>query len=71
MTDRVQGTRTLFGDWLGVAVFSVNGTLISLMSGAMHRARARATRAKEQAEAANKAKSVFLSAGESSKSSGN
>ena len=49
-----------FGDWLGLAVFSVNGTLISLMSGAMHRARMRATRAKEQAETANQAKSVFL-----------
>ncbi len=48
------------GDWLGMAVFSVNGTLISLMSGAMHRARAQATKAKEQAEAANLAKSVFL-----------
>ncbi|MEN8258109.1 MAG: ATP-binding protein [Thermodesulfobacteriota bacterium] len=48
------------GDWLGMAVFSVNGTLISLMSGAMHRAKAAATRAKEQAEAANQAKSVFL-----------
>jgi len=48
------------GDWLGMAVFTVNGTLISLMSGAMHRARARATRAREQAEAANRAKSVFL-----------
>ncbi len=48
------------GDWLGMAVFSVNGTLISLMSGAMHRARARATTAREQAEAANQAKSVFL-----------
>lgn len=48
------------GDWLGMGVFSVNGTLISLMSGAMHRARARATEAKEQAEAANQAKSVFL-----------
>jgi signal transduction histidine kinase/DNA-binding response OmpR family regulator len=48
------------GDWLGMAVFCVNGTLISLMSGAMHRARARATKAREQAEAANQAKSVFL-----------
>jgi len=48
------------GDWLGMAVFSVNGTLISLMSGAMHRARARATKARRQAEAANQAKSVFL-----------
>lgn len=49
-----------FGDWLGMSVFCVNGLLISLMSGAMHRARARATKAKEQAEAANQAKSVFL-----------
>ena len=48
------------GDWLGMAVFSVNGTLIALMSGAMHRARNQATRAKEQAEAANQAKSTFL-----------
>ncbi len=48
------------GDFLGMAVFTVNGTLISLMSGAMHRARDQATRAKEQAEAANLAKSVFL-----------
>lgn len=43
------------GDWLGMAVFCINGTLISLMSGAMHRA-------KEQAEAANQAKSVFFPA---------
>lgn len=48
------------GDWLGMAVFSVNGMLISLMSGAMHRARNQATKAKDQAEAANQAKSVFL-----------
>jgi Amt family ammonium transporter len=48
------------GDWLGIAVFFTNGTLISLMSGAMHRAKNQATRAKEQAEAANQAKSVFL-----------
>ncbi|MCP4713730.1 MAG: response regulator, partial [Deltaproteobacteria bacterium] len=48
------------GDWLGMAVFSVNGSLISLMSGMMHRARARATKAQELAEAANQAKSVFL-----------
>jgi len=48
------------GDWLGMAVFSVNGTLISLMSGAMHRARNQATKAKELAETANQAKSVFL-----------
>ncbi len=48
------------GDWLGMAVFCVNGSLISLMSGAMHRAKEQATRAKEQAESANQAKSVFL-----------
>lgn len=48
------------GDWLGLAVFSANGTLIALMSEAMHRARGRATRARAQAEAANRAKSVFL-----------
>ena len=48
------------GDWLGMAVFSVNGTLISLMSGAMHRAKEQATKAKELAEAANLAKSTFL-----------
>ncbi len=48
------------GDWLGLAVFSVNGILISLMSGLMHRARRQATFAKEEAEAANQAKSVFL-----------
>jgi len=48
------------GDWLGLAVFSVNCVLISLISGAMHRARKLATKAKEQAEAANQAKSIFL-----------
>jgi len=48
------------GDWLGMAVFSVNGTLISLMSGMMHRARARAKEAQDLAEKANQAKSVFL-----------
>jgi len=48
------------GDWLGVGVFFFNGMLIAAMSGAMHRARTRATAAKEQAEAANRAKSVFL-----------
>ena len=48
------------GDWLGMAVFCVNGTLISLMSEAMHRSRKQATQAKVQAEAANQAKSVFL-----------
>ncbi|MBW2690833.1 MAG: response regulator, partial [Deltaproteobacteria bacterium] len=37
-----------------------NGTLISMMSGAMHRARRRANIAQMQAEEANQAKSVFL-----------
>ena len=49
------------GDWLGIAVFSFNGLLISVMSGAMFRAKDRATAAKEQAEAANRSKSEFLS----------
>jgi len=48
------------GDWLGAAVFAFNGTLIALMSGAMHHAKTLATDAKDQAEAANQAKSVFL-----------
>ncbi|MCP4298858.1 MAG: response regulator [Proteobacteria bacterium] len=48
------------GDWLGIAVFSANCILISLMSEAMHRARNRANEAKEQAEAANRSKSIFL-----------
>jgi len=49
------------GDWLGIAVFSFNGLLISAMSGAMYRAKDRATVAKEQAETANRSKSDFLS----------
>ena len=48
------------GDWLGMGVFFVNGILISIMSEAMHRARARANRAKEEAEEATRAKSDFL-----------
>ncbi|MDM8547000.1 response regulator [Candidatus Venteria ishoeyi] len=48
------------GDWLGIAVFSINGLLISTMSGMMYSAKARAMAAKELAEAANRAKSVFL-----------
>lgn len=48
------------GDWLGAAVFAVNCILIAAITEAMHRARARANQAKEQAEAANSAKSVFL-----------
>ncbi|MBF0343598.1 MAG: response regulator [Nitrospirae bacterium] len=48
------------GDWLGLAVFLVNCTMITIISEAMHRANAKATKAREQAEAANKAKSIFL-----------
>jgi len=48
------------GDYLGMAVFFVNCTIVSGISEAMHRARTRATEAKELAEAANRAKSVFL-----------
>jgi signal transduction histidine kinase/CheY-like chemotaxis protein len=54
-------------DSLGMVVFVVNCTMISIISEAMHRARTRATEAKEQsdkerkrAEEANRAKSVFL-----------
>jgi len=47
-------------DWLGVAVFAMTGTMISLVAEAMRRANARAKHAQEQAEAANRAKSTFL-----------
>lgn len=49
-----------FADWLGMAVFFINGILICFIAESMRRAQARAKRAKEEAEAANKAKSVFL-----------
>lgn len=48
-------------DWLGVAVFILTGTMISSVAEAMRRAQARALKAQAQAEAANRAKSVFLS----------
>lgn len=48
------------GDWLGMAVFLVNCTMISGVAEAMLRAQARAEAAQQQAEAANRAKSVFL-----------
>lgn len=48
------------GDWLGMAVFTVNCTMISAIAEAMLRAQARANAAQAQAEAANRAKSVFL-----------
>jgi signal transduction histidine kinase/ActR/RegA family two-component response regulator len=47
-------------DWLGMAVFVLTGTMISLVAEAMRRANARARKAQEEAEAANRAKSVFL-----------
>jgi len=48
------------GDYLGMAVFFLNCTIVSGISEVMHRARTRATEAKELAETANRAKSVFL-----------
>ncbi|MBA4386255.1 MAG: hybrid sensor histidine kinase/response regulator, partial [Anaerolinea sp.] len=47
-------------DWLGMIVFFLTSTMISIVVEAAHRANKRAKDAKEQAEAANKAKSVFL-----------
>ena len=47
-------------EWLAGAVFCVSCTMISFVSEAMIRAQARAKKAKEEAEAANRAKSVFL-----------
>lgn len=48
-------------DWLGLAVFVLTGSMISSVAEAMLRANARARKAQEQAEAASRAKSVFLS----------
>ncbi len=50
-----------FADWLGLAVFFLNCALISYIAELMRRAQRKAKRAQEEAEAANKAKSVFLS----------
>lgn len=47
-------------DWIGLAVFVFNGTMMSGVVEAMLRANARATRAQQQAEDANRAKSTFL-----------
>ncbi len=47
-------------DWLGMAIFFLNCTLISGVAEAMRRANTRAKLAQEKAEAANQAKSVFL-----------
>lgn len=47
-------------DWLGMSVFILTGSMISGVAEAMRRAQARAIKAQKQAEAANRAKSVFL-----------
>jgi len=49
-----------FGDRLGMFAFLFNCVLISLVAESARRAKARAIEAKEQAEAASRAKSVFL-----------
>ncbi len=49
-----------YADWLGMAVFFLNCTMISGVAEAMRRAKTRAKKAQEEAEAANKAKSNFL-----------
>lgn len=47
-------------DWLGLWAFLVNCAMISAVAEGMRRARARAEAARLQAEAANRAKSIFL-----------
>jgi signal transduction histidine kinase/DNA-binding response OmpR family regulator len=47
-------------EWMAISVFIISCTMISGIAEAMRRANARAKQAKEVAEAANKAKSVFL-----------
>ena len=47
-------------DWIGLGVFALTGTMISCVAEAMLRANARAQKAQAEAEAANRAKSVFL-----------
>lgn len=49
-----------YGDWLGLAVYLLNCLLIAAIAEATHRARRSADQARQQAEAANIAKSVFL-----------
>lgn len=49
-----------YGDWLGIAAFLFNCGMIAVVAEAARRSRARAIKAKEEAEAANRAKSVFL-----------
>ena len=47
-------------DWIGMVIFFFNCTVIAAVAEAMRRAQVRAKVAKEQAEEANRAKSVFL-----------
>ncbi len=47
-------------EWLAMSIFCLSSLVISGLSEAMHRAKKQATKAKDQAEAANQAKSVFL-----------
>jgi signal transduction histidine kinase/CheY-like chemotaxis protein len=47
-------------DWLAMSVFVLNGGMISGVAEAMRRAQTRALEAKKQAEAASRAKSIFL-----------
>jgi signal transduction histidine kinase/DNA-binding response OmpR family regulator len=49
-----------YADWLGLAAFVINCGMISAVAEAARRARTRAIQAKEEAETANRAKSVFL-----------
>lgn len=50
-----------FGDWLSLVIFMLTCIGISGISEAMRRSQERTRKAKEQAEKANKAKSIFLS----------
>ena len=47
-------------EWLAFSVFVFSSVMISWLAGAMRRANARALRARERAETANRAKSTFL-----------
>jgi signal transduction histidine kinase/DNA-binding NarL/FixJ family response regulator len=49
-----------YADWLGLSAFLVNCGMIVAVAESARRSRRRALKAKEQAEAANRAKSVFL-----------
>ena len=49
-----------YGDWLGLTAFVFNCLMIATVAELARRSRTRAVEAKEQAEAANRAKSVFL-----------